>query len=200
MIFVPLSEDRGMETRYIAIDIETTGLDPCRHAICQIGAVSFDIEEIGWVKSWDVYVPDDAEVEEEALKVNGFTSDRLQSGLPVERVFDQLEYLIASLSQGEKLPIAVFHNAPFDVPFLKATKAIKHKSLFDLFLRRVLDTVSLGFMCGNRDGLSSLSNLAKEWISPERQDRWEKHTAAGDAFITAHIARALFRYNDYGQP
>src|SRR5680860_616017 len=55
----------------IVIDIETTGLDPNKHALISLGAVDFENPEHTFYSECRVF--EGAEIDEQALVVNGFS-------------------------------------------------------------------------------------------------------------------------------
>lgn len=57
----------------IVIDIETTGLDPERHAIVSLGAVDFENPEHTFYSECRVF--DGADIDPQSLVVNGFTQE-----------------------------------------------------------------------------------------------------------------------------
>lgn len=94
----------------IAFDTETTGLDPKRDRIVEIGAVKFD--ERGIIARFSTLIYPGIPMPEEAGKVNGIT-DAMLAGKPtaVEVLPDFLRFIEGG--------ILVAHNAPFDVSFIQ---------------------------------------------------------------------------------
>jgi DNA polymerase III epsilon subunit-like protein len=177
------------------MDVETTGLDPRTHAICQFGATFFTSQSIFKTMSWDVLVDEEhiASAEVEALQVNGFTPDRMRLGKPISGVFRAFQMACFDWckifdSTGFKW-YPCFHNAPFDVSFLKATGAIEKHSQLDHLTRRVLDTITMGWMLGQEE--LSLKALADAYLFPSDLQAWDKHDAGSDSLITARIVQEI---------
>src|SRR5688572_29200277 len=62
---------RRVTRRPLVIDVETTGLDPARHACIEIGAVLLDESlEVVWEFSAALLPPPDAEIRPEAQQVH----------------------------------------------------------------------------------------------------------------------------------
>lgn len=61
----------------IVVDVETTGIDPKRHSIVSIGAVDFSNPENQFYQECRIW--DGAEIDEEALKINGFSEEDIKS-------------------------------------------------------------------------------------------------------------------------
>lgn len=114
--------------RPIAItDVETTGLDPQKHEIVEIGLVLIDQETGEVIDTLDIKVrPEHIETADEvALKLNGYNEADWQ---------DAASILEAIALYGEKAQNAIFcsHNVTFDWSFiLEAFKRAGLKSSLD---------------------------------------------------------------------
>ena len=102
----------------LGFDVETTGLDPKIHSICEVGAVLWDTDYRRTVQSMGylVKVSPDAPFEEDAITTSGLTAELLAKyGKDSERslkqllnLYDQADYIVA-------------HNGnTCDRPFLRA--------------------------------------------------------------------------------
>lgn len=172
----------------VAIDLETTGLDARKHSICQLGCTVFEQGQILGSRTWDVFVSEDDfnNAEPEALAVNGFTLARCQAGMHITDVLDEFTYYCCSFSNFATWG-AVFHNAPFDVSFLRSSGGFVRRSFVDLLLRRVLDTVTMGWLLGERDADSlSLESLVRRYIGAPK---WKHHDAGHDSLVTAMLCQ-----------
>ncbi|MCX7632268.1 MAG: 3'-5' exonuclease [Turneriella sp.] len=99
------------ELRFVAIDLETTGLNPYRHEIVEIGAVAFSLTGLG--NEFSVLVRPENKMDPRARAVHQISSEELASKAV------SLEEGIHSFVQFMGEGTWVFHNAPFDLAFLK---------------------------------------------------------------------------------
>lgn len=191
------------EVRFVALDCETTGLDPVKDAIITIGAVTV---QDGAILLEDQY--------EALLKFAYNTSSVVIHGITAEEAaehgMDEAEAL-AGLLKYLKDGVIVGHHIGFDVEILK--NACQRRFGLE-FKNRWLDTMDLTLHL-ERDGVFeaneitaplkrnleasadfarsrdfSLDGLCRRFgVEPH-----DRHTAAGDAFITAQIFIKLLRY------
>lgn len=99
----------------IFIDLETSGLDPLKNSILSIGAVDFSKPRNQFYM--ECRLRDGADVDPEALKVNGFTRKQI-----IDRKKDRLEAVLKKFCKWmdavDDRTIAG-HNVQFDIRFLK---------------------------------------------------------------------------------
>jgi DNA polymerase III epsilon subunit-like protein len=99
---------------YLVFDFETTGLDPDRERIIQVGLCLVSdtrvIDRRGWLVNQDIRVP------REATAIHGITTDDIRAqGIPAR------ESLARLLDAMNHAPMCIGHNIHrFDVPFLLA--------------------------------------------------------------------------------
>lgn len=106
-----------LKKKYIAFDIETTGLNPVEDRIVEIGAVLF--ENGIPVKKFSSLVNPNKCISFEATRVNNISNKMIQNAPRENIIYPKLiEFLDDSLS-GETLICA--HNARFDIGFLANT-------------------------------------------------------------------------------
>lgn len=115
-----LIDDDAMELlkrRYIAFDVETTGLNPNIDRIVEIGAVLFENGEI--TKRYGTLVNPCIEISSKASAINHITNEMLNDAPNEIEVYANLvEFLGDSLN--EQTAICA-HNAQFDMGFLNKT-------------------------------------------------------------------------------
>ena len=105
--------------KFVAFDLETTGLINTKDEIVEIGAVKFTVAvEKGKVvpkliSEFNTLVNPNMMMPEEASKVNHITDDMVRTAPPVGEC---LKKFTAFCGQGS---ILIAHNAPFDVGFLR---------------------------------------------------------------------------------
>lgn len=97
----------------ISIDVETTGLDPVKNGILSIGVALFKNNKEFYAEN---YLRDDAEIDNEALAVNGVSRDKLKAWGDVTEL-EALDLLVefAEINQAK---VIVGKNPRFDYNFL----------------------------------------------------------------------------------
>lgn len=105
---------RSEESRYIVLDVETTGFSPkSGDKIIEIGAVEV-INRIPTGNNYHVYVNPNRDIPEGSIKVHGLTLEavlRASEGKLFSQYADDFLNYIGNST-------LVIHNAPFDVGFL----------------------------------------------------------------------------------
>ncbi|MBT3358021.1 MAG: DNA polymerase III subunit epsilon [Rhodospirillales bacterium] len=120
--------------REIALDTETTGLDPnSGDRIVEIGAVEL-INHLPTGETYQVYINPQRDMPEEAFAVHGL-SDEFLADKPV--FADVADGFLDFVSDGD----LVIHNAEFDMKFLKYEFGLLDKPA--LSANRVIDTLSI---------------------------------------------------------
>ena len=171
--------------RFIALDSETTGLNPLTDRLSTIGAVAVQDGEIVLEDSFDAMLQVSRNTA--AVAVHGITRDETRGGLEEP---EALRLFLDYLQDG----VIVGHHIGHDISTLNA--GYQRHWGFDL-LNRSLDTMDLTLHlehCGAFEGrerireftLDSLCELFG--VIPH-----DRHTAAGDAFITAQVFQRLLR-------
>lgn len=173
------------EVRFVVLDTETTGLDPQRDRIITIGAVAVRAHQIVLTDSFETMLK--VAYNSASVTVHGITREEAIDG--VEEA-EALQAFLDYLGDG----VIVGHHIGHDV----ATLNFGYERHFDFKLRnQFLDTMDLT-LCLQRDGafprddeLSGFSlDALCEFFNVVPHDR---HTAGGDAFITALIFLKLLR-------
>ena len=138
----------------ISVDIETSGVDPEVNSILSIGAVDMGNPEnryYGECKSWKGSI-----VENEALKVNGFTRDQIynQEMSEAELLLDFFRWT-KTLKAEAKL---CGYNAHFDHSFLKSGS--KRADIRNVFGYRFVDVHSVMWLYIMQNGARPPKNLS----------------------------------------
>jgi DNA polymerase-3 subunit epsilon len=171
--------------RFVSLDCETTGLDPRKDRIITIGAVAVRGGEILLDDSFEAMI--EMEYNRGSVTVHGITRDETRGALPEEQAVEQF---VAYLKEG----IIVGHHIGHDIQCMNA--ALERHGLPGL-TNRWLDTMDLTLHCHAEGGLPesaeikgfSLDGLCDMFgVAPH-----DRHTAGGDAFITAQIFLRLLR-------
>lgn len=163
------------ELRFVVLDTETTGLDYKQDKILSLAALPIQDFQVQVVNRFEAFFYQDNYQPDESVKVHGIMGEHLKSGEDEREILsDFLTYL--------KDAIIVGHHIGFDVATIN--QALKNHFGFQL-KNKHLDTAWLGKRVENpfTQGFKPkpLDELCKEY----QIDLGERHTAAGDTFITA---------------
>jgi DNA polymerase III epsilon subunit family exonuclease len=104
-------EQWAHQMRFVAIDLETTGLNPYRHEIIEIGAVSFTLD--GLEKNFSILIRPERKMDPKARAVHQISAEELANHAV------SLAEGVSAFMQFMPEGTWVFHNAPFDLAFLK---------------------------------------------------------------------------------
>ena len=171
--------------RFVVLDSETTGLDPRKDRLITIGAVAVTGGEIHLEDVFDALLR--VEYNSAAVTVHGVTRQESRAGMEEP---EALERFLAYLKDG----VIVGHHIGHDVATLNAGYE-RHWGF--LLQNRSLDTMELTLNLerdgafGNRESIGdfSLDGLCAMFgVIPH-----DRHTAAGDAFMTAQVFLRLLR-------
>ncbi len=155
----------------IAFDIETTGLDPLRDAIIEIGAVRFKGDRVE--AEWSSLINPGRPIPPFISQLTGINDEMIGGAPRITNVLPALEAFV-----GED-PI-LGHNIRFDVSFMQ------RRGLFDL--NATLDTYDLASVLMPSAGRYGLSALASALNIPIRSS----HRALDDAHTTRLVYLQLF--------
>ena len=187
---VPFDDARtdAREGRYLAIDLELTGLDPRTHEILSAGYIPIDGPDLVHAGAEHLFVVPDGEVGQSA-SIHGLTDDHLATGLPLA---EAIPVVLGALA-GRTL---VAHHAQIEVGFLsRACERLYGRPL----LVRAIDTLALqrrvlrlGSDAEVREGVLRLQASRDHFGLP----RYRAHEAltdaisAGELFLaqSAHLA------------
>lgn len=170
------------EVRFIIFDTETTGFDFNEDRILSIGAVRIENQSIEISDNFEVFL-DQTKFNPETVKIHGIIkNERFEKITELEALKKFLNYIQNS--------VLVAHHAGFDIKMVN--KALNRNNLPKL-KNKVLDTAVLyrntrimtNFI--DRDKVYSLDEIAEAY----NIDLIDRHTASGDAYITALIFMKL---------
>lgn len=159
----PEKEKKMNTSTLLFLDFETSGLDPKRHGIIQVGWV---VEKDGAVLSeqgFDVQLYRGCDINPVALEINGFTLERCTTGKPLEYMLAALQAASAVGFASEKL-VPVGHRVSFDLDFFREAceKTRSQMPMFIDFTKQV-DTLALarwlnhiGYLHTRNDKLETL--------------------------------------------
>ena len=107
----------SLNRRYIAFDVETTGLSAFTERIVELGAVVFENGTI--VNQFSTLVNPGRPIPAAASQVNHITNDMLRSAPVENQVYPSFVNFLGDTLQGNTIICA--HNAKFDMDFLSET-------------------------------------------------------------------------------
>lgn len=165
-------------SRFVVLDTETTGFDYELDRLLSIGAVSISKNEIAVIDSFEIYIKQER-FNPNTVQIHGIIKHTKTNCLSEEQAMIQfLEYI--------KDAVLVAHHAVFDIKMINC--ALERLGLPKL-KNKVLDTMDLyaktriksNFISPNKN--YSLDEIAETYAI----NLADRHTAAGDALITALV-------------
>ncbi|SHH62949.1 3'-5' exonuclease [Winogradskyella jejuensis] len=159
-------------TRFVVFDTETTGLDINKDKILSIGCIAVENLKIRVADQLEIYVKQ-KHFNTETVKIHGLLKDgKISKVQESEAIIHFLDYV--------KDAVLVAHHAAFDVAMINTAlkqmglPKLKNKVIDTghLFQKTKLDTSKAHF---------SLDELSERFHIPLH----DRHTASGDAYITA---------------
>jgi len=96
-----------MSAKYLVIDTETSGLYPTKHGLIQFAGVVCD-EKLEILDELKLDInPGNVEISQEALKISGFTTERIQDGISLLEFVEKLEKFLVKHFTMEKKPVII---------------------------------------------------------------------------------------------
>jgi len=161
-----------MPQTYVALDLETTGLDAERDAIIEVGAAKFRQDEL--LDEFSTFVEPGRRIPHDITVLTGITDQDVRGAPQLYEVLPDLSRFVGDY------PV-VGHSVDFDLRFLK-----QHSSAFD---NEYLDTFELAGVLLPHADRYSLSRLAKMFDVELEQ----AHRALDDALASYRLFRAMLR-------
>lgn len=186
----PKSDSRKLE--YVALDLETTGLDPNKDAILSLGWVGIKNMQVDLGSAQHRLVKPFRAIPEESAVIHHITDDKAASGESLREVLEELLTLLAG-------KVLIAHHAKVEVGFLR--KACVHY-FGEGFLMRVVDTQEVARRTlARRDqvispGTLRLPELRERYGLP----RYRLHNALSDALAAAELFLAQLAQYDTEKP
>ncbi|MCW2119795.1 PolC-type DNA polymerase III [Flavobacterium sp. 7A] len=163
------------DIRFVVLDTETTGFDYEKDRILCIGAVAIKNNKIQVADSFEVYIKQDV-FNKDTVKIHGIRRDGTEVKVSEEEALIQfLDYLDDA--------IIVAHHTKFDITMInKALRRIGGGTIRS----KQLDTNFIHKKMAPGDNFQKMFSLDElcEIYNVKKQDR---HTALGDALITAYL-------------
>lgn len=158
---------------FTVFDTETTGLDPERDALIQIGAVRVVRGRLIPAEAFDALIDPGRPIPPVSTRIHGITDAMVAGASGAEPVCDRFRAF-------SRDSVLVAHNAPFDWRFLN--------NVVPMGNRVVLDTVLISaILYGTTDQHSLDALCARLHVTIPEADR---HTGLGDALATAKVLEA----------
>ncbi|MEY6432939.1 exonuclease domain-containing protein [Thioalkalicoccus limnaeus] len=188
----PTTDYRDVE--YLAVDLETTGLDPRRDLLLSVGYVLVRGYRIDLTTACHRTVRIDRAIPEASAVIHQITDDQAAKG-------EELEPVLTGLLEALAGRVMIAHHARIEKGFLSA--ACRRLFGYDL-LMPVADTQALAQRSLERRNMAfkpsdlRLHNLCDRYNLP----RYEAHNALSDALAAAELflAQAAYRDNGRGLP
>lgn len=162
-----------MTDSFVCIDLETTGLDPKRDKIIEIGAVKVERGEI--TGEWETFVNPERKLEERIVELTGIRDEQLTEAEKIANIlpefFDFLE---------DKALLG--HCVLFDFSFLKKA-AVNERMTFE---RTGIDTLKIA-----RKYLKDLESRSLESLCRHYGISHNAHRALEDARATVRLYQKL---------
>jgi ATP-dependent DNA helicase DinG len=159
----------------VVLDLETTGLDPARDAIIEIGAIRFKGDRTE--AEFNTLINPGRKLTPFITQLTGITDAMLVNAPRISEVLPRLEEFVG------EAPV-LGHNVKFDLGFLRAKQALRHNE--------GLDTWDLSSVLLPTASRYNLGSLAKELgiVLPASH---QHHRALDDCKETLGVYRALFQ-------
>ncbi len=153
--------------RWVAIDCETSGLDPKHDRLLSVGAVNVTAGRIEVGSAFHSLVAQAAPSASENILVHGIGGDAQLGGRAQPEVLRELEFFV-----GEAIPVG-FH-APFDAEILRRHGLRARAAWLDLA------ELAPALFAGHK------ARQLEDWLAEFDISVQDRHDAHGDAFSTAH--------------
>jgi len=161
----------------VAVDVETTGLDPIRDRIVQFGAVRLRGGVIDDEKPFDRLVDPGVSIPPATTAIHGLTDSDVAGAARFRDLVPEIERFLAR-------SVVIGHSIGFDLAILKAEY---DRAGLNWQRPRSLDTAVLARIVNPLLPEFSLEAIS-QWLGVEITDR---HTALGDALAAARVFAAL---------
>jgi DNA polymerase-3 subunit epsilon len=162
-------------SRFVVVDVETTGLSLAKDRLIAIGAVAVKGGQIDFGDSFEIVVQQQTASAKDNILIHGISSTAQTEGIaPAEALLDFLEYL-------GRDPLIAFH-VTFDETLIKrALKDYLGLSLKHTWLDLAYAVPAL------YPELSRKYHALDDWIGYFRISNFARHSALADALATAQL-------------
>lgn len=171
------------EIPIVAVDLETTGLDPLKDDILSIGLVEIDRFGVKLATAWHRIVCINRDIPGESAVIHQITDDQAAAGEPLQSLLPELLRRLAGK------PMLV-HYSPIEQNFIDAACRTMYNAPF---VTPIIDTLEIGQRVFERrnhtiqPGDLRLFNLRPRYNLPQ----YKAHNALSDALATAELFLAM---------
>ncbi len=168
-----------LRRRVLIVDVETTGLDPVRHACIEVGAVLLK-EDLTILEEFSSLVApwEGAEVSDDALGVSKISLQELGQARDIAEVIREFHECFCS---DNSTPLLAGWNVWFDAAFLR--KGYQRAGFVWPFSHRMLDVQSIVLF------FARLHAISQEQVIESYLGEKQRHRALNDARHTAQVFR-----------
>lgn len=163
-----------MTDSYVCIDLETTGLDPKRDKIIEIGAVRVEGNRI--TAEWQSFVNPERKLEERIVELTGIRDEQLADAPKIGQI-------LPAFLAFAKEEVLLGHGVLFDFSFMKKA-AVNERMAFE---RKGIDTLKIA-----RKYLQELESRNLGYLCRYYKIPHNAHKALEDARATAALYGKLF--------
>lgn len=171
----------AVPAEFVVFDVETTGLDPDRHELIEIGAIRVRRDEVRQA-TYQALIRPSRKIPPKITQLTGITQDMVErDGLPLKEALAGFVEFIGSCR-------LVAHNVDFDAAFLRA-------ALRQAGIDKPGNPLSCSLDMARRAWPKRRSYRLVDLARDHKLDGSDAHRALADAVRTAHVyvaaARAL---------
>jgi DNA polymerase III subunit epsilon len=177
-------------TRFVVLDTETTGLDTRQDVVLSVGAIAIEAKAIKLNSILEITLQRTQKLEQKTVEIHGLTRRDMDEGETVEAAARQFIDFLGNA-------IIVAHHAEFDVRMMNKTVSEALGLPFEL-MNTYIDTANLAQRIDKNDNPYQINQKYDLDTLCQRYNiaMHDRHTAWGDAFITAKLFLVLARILD----
>jgi DNA polymerase-3 subunit epsilon len=163
------------ETRYVVVDVESTGLDLRKDRLIAIGAVAVEGGKVNLEDSFEIVLRQDESSDRDNILIHGIGGQAQRTGI------DPQEALLAFLEYLGKAPLLAFHVA-FDETMIR--RAMREYLRLE-FKRPWLDLAYV--MPALMPQFARRYRALDDWAGHFKIANFARHNALADALVTAQL-------------
>lgn len=162
-----------MTDSYVCVDLETTGLNPKKDRIIEIGVVKVENNVV--VEEWGTFVNPGRQLDERVVELTGIQDRQLEQAPSIDEALPRLLGLLDS-------PVLLGHSVIFDYSFIKKA-AVDRRIPFE---KEGIDTLKIA-----RKYLPELESRSLEYLCRHYAISHRAHRALCDARATVELYQKL---------